>query len=138
MSAGPVIVLGFDFGTRQIGVAVGQSLTGSARALDTVAVRPGGPDWAAIAGLIQDWRPAGLVVGLPLDLDGTEQEMTHAARRFGRQLAGRFGLPVHAMDERLTSREACSILRERGEDPRATDPMAAQLILESWLAAGAA
>lgn len=133
MTAGQGVLLGFDYGTKRIGVAVGQSLTGTARALETVAVRRGRPDWEVIARLLETWRPNRLVVGLPLNMDGGEQALSVAARRFCRQLEGRFHLPVDTMDERLSTFEA----RQRiatGEDPgEGLDAMAAQVILESWL-----
>lgn len=133
--SGSGVVLGFDFGTRRIGVAVGESVTGSARPLASIAVRHDRPDWDGIRRLIDTWRPEGLVVGLPLQMDGGEQDTTVAALRFGRQLAGRYGLPVHTMDERLTTRAAATLLEDKGR--RVTgddlDPVAASLILESWL-----
>ena len=134
MSHKPGVVLGFDFGSIRIGVAVGQSVTGSAQPLETVTCDSYKPDWEAITRLIRAWHPTELVVGLPLNMDGTEQEMTDAARRFGRQLAGRYALPVHLVDERLTSMEARALLREAGKPEDELDPMAAKLILESWLA----
>jgi len=132
MSAGPALLLAFDYGTRRIGVALGETVTQSARPLATVAVRGHRPDWEAVGRLIEAWRPQRLVVGLPLDLDGAEQDLSHGARRFGRQLEGRYRLPVDLIDERLTTRVARSRLAEagRGRDP--VDPVAAQLILEGW------
>ena len=134
MSHCPDVLLGFDFGRIRIGVAVGQSVTGSAQALETVSCKDYKPDWSCIARLIRTWRPNRLVVGLPLKTDGTEQEMTEAARRFRRQLAGRYAMPVDLVDERLSSREARSLLRESGRPHANADPLAAKLILESWLA----
>ena len=89
MSNTPRILLGFDFGTKRIGVAVGQELTRSARALETLKSRDGGPDWAGISRLIAQWQPAALVLGLPLKLDGSDHEITRLARRFGNRLRGR-------------------------------------------------
>ena len=105
--------LGFDFGLKRIGAAVGQTVTGSASPLGVVAVRSGEPDWEAIAGLVREWRPGALVVGLPYNMDLSEQDMTHKARHFAEQLAERFPLPVHTVDERLSSREAEAALKER-------------------------
>jgi putative Holliday junction resolvase len=126
-------LLAFDFGLKRIGVAVGQTLTGTASPLQTVPVRRDTPDWPAIVRLIETWAPNALVVGMPLNMDGTEQEMTRCAKRFGRQLEGRFGLSVHLVDERLSTREAKTRLSSVGRGAAETDPVAAQVILESWL-----
>lgn len=133
--------LGFDFGLRRIGVAVGQSVTGSASPVTVVAARDGRPDWAAIDAAVNDWRPDALVVGIPLLLDGADQPVTHAARRFARRLRGRYALPVHEADERLSSRAASGVLveaRHSGARRRTrkgdVDRIAATLILERWLA----
>lgn len=134
MSAQPRTLLGFDFGTKRIGVAVGQELTHTARALTTLNSRDGGPDWARIARLIAEWQPDALVVGLPLNLDGSESESSRLARRFGNRLTGRYNLPVFTADERLSSNEAEVILGEQGSFNKADiDKLAAQLILQSWL-----
>ncbi|MCW8919020.1 MAG: Holliday junction resolvase RuvX [Gammaproteobacteria bacterium] len=136
MSGRPRTLLGFDFGTRRIGVAVGQELTRTATALVTLTSRDGGPDWAAIGRLIEEWQPAALVVGLPLNLDGSESESSRLARRFGNRLAGRYNLPVFTVDERLSSSEAEALLAERGRFDKADiDKLAAQLILQGWLEA---
>lgn len=131
------VLLGFDYGTKRIGIAVGQTLTGSARPLTIVRARDGKPDWEAISRLIAEWQPAALVVGLPVHMDGTEHERTARARRFGNQLAGRYNLPVHRVDERLTSYDAEQALRAQGKGGEALDAVAAQLILQSWLDAQA-
>lgn len=136
----PGTVLGFDFGTRRIGVAVGNRCTATASPLTTLSGNT--PDWTAIRELIDEWQPANLVVGLPYNSDGSESEMTARARRFSRQLNGRTGLPVHLIDERLTSKEAETHLREqrrRGISKRRIarediDMWAAQVILSEWLA----
>ena len=141
MTAGETF-LGFDYGERRIGVAVGQSVTGTASPLSTVRVRGGEPDWASIEGIVAAWEPDGLVVGEPLHLDGRAQPMTRRARRFQHALRSRFGLPVHAADERLTTVEARAELAGRGafrgsgaRRAREIDhPVAARIILESWLA----
>lgn len=132
--------LGFDFGLRRIGTAIGQELTGTAQALKTLESKQQRPDWQAIEQLIDEWKPDALIVGVPYHLDGKEQDMTHAAQKFGRQLHGRFNLPVHEMDERLSSREAeGEITRQRAAGYRKKsrkgdiDKMAAQIILQSWL-----
>ncbi|MDV3237979.1 MAG: Holliday junction resolvase RuvX [Gammaproteobacteria bacterium] len=132
----PQTLLGFDFGLRRIGVAVGQRVTGTATALTTLAARDGQPDWTQIARLLETWHPDALVVGLPLQLDGTDSEVTRAAQRFARRLEGRFHLPVFLHDERLSSHTAEQWLREHaGKLPAAgaADRVAAQVILQDWL-----
>ena len=128
----PETLLAFDYGTRRIGIAVGQTLTGTARPLATLKSRNGKPDWEAIGRLIREWQPDRLVVGLPLHMDGSEQPMTELARRFGRQLEGRYNLPVEWADERLTSEEAERNL-PGGGDKAAIDAEAAAVILQGWL-----
>lgn len=134
--SGQGTVLGFDFGERFIGVAVGESMLGVAHPLQTVDAEASDARFAAIAALLKEWRPALLVVGLPLALDGTEHELTRRARRFARQLEGRFGLPVAFADERLSSTEAASRLRDIGrggrENKNLTHAVAAQVILQSY------
>ncbi len=130
-------LLGFDFGTQRIGVAVGQEVTTQARALTTLRAVKHKPDWEGISRLIEEWQPDLLVVGLPLHLDGNEQDMTRAAQRFANQLNGRYRLKVELMDERLTSDEAESLLTASGasvfQDKAQVDMIAAQLILQSWM-----
>lgn len=131
----PRILLGFDFGSKRIGVAVGQELTGTASALETLTSPDGGPDWKGISRLVEAWQPDALVVGLPFNLDGSEHETTRLAQRFGNRLAGRYNLPVFTIDERLSSVEAERLLAEQGRfDKEEVDKLAAQIILESWLA----
>jgi putative Holliday junction resolvase len=134
-------LLAFDFGHRRIGVAVGQTLTGSANALAVVSVTTK-PDWQTITDIIHEWKPVALVVGLPLAADGGETEMSEDARRFGRKLEGRYGIRVVFEDERLTSFSAEQRFvnaRAQGgmrrKDAALKDAMAAQIILESWLQA---
>jgi putative Holliday junction resolvase len=131
--AGAGIVLGFDFGLRRIGVALGNGVTRSARALRVVergGTRPARAHWDELAALIGEWQPAGLVVGVARHPDGAAHEMTRQCERFARQLAGRFGLPVARIDERYSS----AVL-----DPRAaTDDEAAALILRQWFDEAAA
>lgn len=125
------VLLGFDYGQRRIGVAVGQTITGTASALCTLAARDGQPDWAEVTALMEQWRPDALVVGLPLQLDGTESELSRAAQRFARRLEGRYKRPVHLMDERLSSRTAEQV-RTRGDTRQGLDALAAQVILQDW------
>lgn len=130
-------ILGFDFGLKNIGVAVGQELTSSANPLTVVKAREGIPNWDEIQTLIQQWQPQLLVVGLPLNMDGSEQEMTVTARRFGNRLNGRFHLPVVWQDERLSTYEALEQLGVRdkmqAKNRSDVDRISAQLILQSWL-----
>lgn len=127
------VLLGFDYGTRKIGVAVGQPLTGTASPLETLGLVNQKPDWERIARLLNEWHPQALVVGHPFEMTGREAENAAGAKRFARQLHGRFHLPVHMADERLTSREAWARLgREAGKDPTKVDSYAAKLILETW------
>jgi len=128
-------LLGFDFGLQRIGVAVGQELTGTATALATVRSRNGKPDWDMITELIRTWRPDALVVGLPLHADGSESGFTRSVKRFILQLEDRYKLPVHPMDERLSSHAAA---QREGEGKfelksRGIDAVAAKEILVSWL-----
>lgn len=132
-------ILAFDFGLRRIGVAVGQTLTGTASALQTVS-HGRVPDWAAIERLVREWKPTLLLVGLPLGAEGDETDMSKAARRFGKQVGKRFELPVDYVDERLTSRVAEARFAERRaagtarrKDASQLDAMAAQVICENWL-----
>ena len=126
-------LLAFDYGEKHIGVAVGQTLTGTANPLETIHVTRKSPDWNAISRIVDTWQPNALVVGLPLNMDGTEQTVTQRARRFGNQLLGRYQLPVHLVDERLTTREARDRLASQGRPGSDDHPVAAQIILESWL-----
>lgn len=130
-------VLAFDFGTRHIGVAVGDAQTRLAHPLEHIDAEDNAARFGRIAELIREWQPGLLVVGLPLDEEGAEHDLTRRARRFGRQLQGRFGLPVDFVDERFTSVEAESSLRSRGRGGRShkdeTHALAAQLILQAWL-----
>lgn len=129
-------VLAFDFGTRRIGVAIGEMMLGTARGLTTITGEANDTRFSAIGRLIEEWRPDRLVVGLPLSLDGRDHEMTARCRRFARQLEGRFRLPVVLVDERLTSTSADENLRRRGMDTRrhkaAVDAEAAAILLQSY------
>ncbi|MBT8062136.1 MAG: Holliday junction resolvase RuvX [Xanthomonadales bacterium] len=132
-------LLGFDFGLRRIGVAAGQTMTGTAGSLEVVR-HADQPDWRAIERLVSEWRPCAFVVGLPLDGDGNETEMSRQARQFGSQLASRFDRPVYYMDERLSSAAAQEQFvdaraqgRVRAKGAKRLDARAAQIILENWL-----
>lgn len=129
-------VIAFDYGTRSMGMAVGQTITGTANPLAPVAVRSVMP-WRAIQGLIDEWHPVALVVGIPYNMDDTDQWTTAAARSFAHTLLARTHKPVYGMDERLTTREAREVLFEKhgyqALQKTAVDSMAAALILERFL-----
>ena len=144
----PKTLLAFDFGLKQIGVAYGQTLTNSATGLTTIKASDGVPDWTIVQSVLNEWRPNLTLVGLPLNMDGSESELSARARKFARRLQGRFAVDVLMVDERLTSREARSIIREgqeesgrgqpsrnkrKGQDLTQIDHLAAALILRSWL-----
>jgi putative Holliday junction resolvase len=131
------IVLGFDYGQKRIGVASGQTLTGTATPLATVQ-NPQLAGWGQIDAVLAEWRPAQLVVGLPLAADGSDTTVSSAARRFAAELAARSGLPVALIDERLSSHEAearqLADGRRHAAVRRTRDAVAAAVILETWLA----
>lgn len=131
-------VMAFDWGLRNIGVAVGNRLLGTSEPLTTVKARDGIADWQAIAALLEEWQPECLVVGEPLNMDGSDAEITPRARKFSRQLQGRFGVSVELIDERLSSHEAKLQARDSGHrgDYRNNpiDAHAAHIILQTWLA----
>lgn len=129
-------VLGFDFGKKYIGVAVGQEITGSASPLGSVKATDGIPHWESLTNYITEWQPDLLVVGLPLNMDGTEQQLTKDAKKFGNRIAGRFGLKVEFQDERLTTADAKEQLFSRGGFKNLKkdniDAESARLIVESF------
>ncbi|MCK8043575.1 MULTISPECIES: Holliday junction resolvase RuvX [Shewanella] len=129
-------VLGFDYGTKSIGIAIGQEITATARPLLSIKAVDGIPKWEEIGALITEWKPDLIVVGLPLNMDGTEQEMTQRARKFANRLSGRFGVKVATQDERLTTADAKARLFEMGGYKALTkgqvDAMSAVLIVESY------
>lgn len=135
-------VLGFDVGSRRIGVAVGSAFGTGARALAVVDVHAQGPDWPAIDKLNKEWRPDGLVVGDPMTLDGGDQPIRKRAHAFARELHARYQLPVVMIDERASSIEAAQRFaneraegRKRRRDAAALDAVAAAVIIERWFAA---
>lgn len=131
------VFLGFDFGYKRIGVAVGQRLTCSASPLSTIDAQQGIPNWQTINQLIAQWKPEALVVGVPTSIDGSELYTTSAARRFAKQLRKHSSLPVHLVDERLSTKEARGQLFEQGGYRKIknseVDSIAACVILEQWL-----
>ncbi len=129
-------VLGFDFGTGSIGVAVGQSITCQASPEAAVKASDGIPDWDVIEAIIKKWQPDIFVVGLPLNMDGTEQPLTQRAKKFADRLHGRFGVKAELQDERLTTADAKARLFELGGYKKLTkdqiDSVSAVLIIESY------
>ncbi len=127
-------LLGFDYGSHKIGIAVGQTLTSTASPLTTLTNIHFKPDWRRIEALLKEWQPDALVVGHPFEMTDREANNAPAALKFSRQLHGRFHLPVHLVDERLTTREAWSQLgAQANKDQTRVDSYAAKLILETWL-----
>lgn len=130
-------VIGFDFGLRHIGVAVGETVTGTARPLSSLKACGGQPVWQEIQVLMTHWHPTAFMVGIPLSLHGEEQKITQAARQFAEALSQRYGLPVYKIDERFTTLEAKSHLFERkgarALSKRNIDAWSAKIITESGL-----
>ncbi|HKE41460.1 MAG TPA: Holliday junction resolvase RuvX [Casimicrobiaceae bacterium] len=130
-------ILAFDFGTRRIGVAVGEHATRIAHPLATIESEKNAERFAAIAALVDEWRPALLLVGLPTHADSSEHELTARARRFARQLEGKFGVAVALADERYSTRAAAEALSAAGvktlKQRPLRDRVAAQLILQAYL-----
>ncbi len=131
-------LLAFDFGTKSMGVAIGQEVTGTARALGAIKVHSGTPDWQKIEKLLKEWQPDLVVVGLPLNMDGSEQPLTTCVRDFADDFEGRFGVKPLLHDERLTTVEARAGLFDKGGyralDKGRVDAASAVIILESWFA----
>ena len=129
--------MAFDYGLRQIGVAVGNTELGTTRSLPILRAKEGIPDWQQVGTLLKEWQPDAIAVGNPLNMDGSDSELSRRAGKFARRLEGRFGLSVELVDERLSSFEAKQISREQGHagdynrDP--IDSLAAELILKTWL-----
>ncbi|MFZ0220051.1 MAG: Holliday junction resolvase RuvX [Candidatus Aquirickettsiella sp.] len=130
-------VIGFDFGSKYIGVAVGQTSPSLAQPLTSLTIKNNDPPWKEIEQLLRVWSPDVLVVGIPLNMDGSEQPITHLARDFLVELNNRFQMPVFPVDERLTTVEARSRLFAAGGykalKKKSIDSVAAQLIVEIWL-----
>jgi len=134
-------IMAFDFGLRQIGVAVGNSLLGTSQPVTVLRAKDGAPDWRLLEALVEEWRPDLLVVGDPLHMDGSESELGARATKFARRLHGRLGLQVVMVDERLSSFAAKLASREQGHrgdyKREPVDNLAAELILRTWLAENA-
>jgi len=130
-------LLAFDYGTQSIGVAIGQTVTGTATELTPIKSKDGIPNWETLEKLLSEWKPDLVVVGLPLNMDGTDSELAARARKFGNRLHGRFGIAVEMMDERLSTIAAKEEAMERRQTldfkKNPVDSIAARLILESWM-----
>ena len=129
-------MLSFDFGTKSIGVAVGQEITGTASPLNALKAQDGIPDWQQVETIFNEWSPQLVIVGLPWNMDGTQQEVTFAAKKFANRLHARFRVAVETSDERLTTVDAKARLFELGGykklDKQKVDSVSACLIFESW------
>lgn len=130
-------VIAFDFGMKSIGVAIGQSITGTASPLQAIKAQDGIPNWEILQVLISQWQPNALLVGLPLNMDGSEQAITASVRRFVGRLKHKYNLPVFLHDERLSTVDAKAKLFELGGYKKLSkekiDSVSACLIYESWL-----
>ena len=135
-AVGKRTIIGFDFGKKYIGVAVGQEITGSASPLGSIKAADGIPHWDSLEGYLKEWQPDLIVVGLPLNMDGSEQQLTKDAKKFGNRVAGRFGVKVEFQDERLTTADAKEQLFARGGYKNLKkdniDSESARLIIESF------
>ncbi|MFQ3235501.1 MAG: putative Holliday junction resolvase [Paraglaciecola sp.] len=131
-------ILAFDFGTKSIGVAIGQEITGTASPLNAIKAQDGIPNWDLVAKLFDEWRPDIALVGLPLNMDGSYQQVTFSAKKFANRLNAKYRLPVETYDERLTTVDAKARLFEMGGfkklDKQKIDSASACLIFESWIA----
>ncbi len=129
--------MSFDYGKKRIGIAMGQRITQSANGIGCISAVDGKPNWEQLDKLVAEWKPDAFVVGLPLNMDGSESDMSKRANKFSKRLHGRFGKPSFTIDERLTTFEAKQTAKSMGHkghyksDP--VDELAAQLILQSWL-----
>ncbi len=130
-------LLAFDYGTKNIGVACGQTISFTANVLPALKAKDGIPDWLQVGKIIQEWQPDLTLVGLPLNMDATESELSQRARKFANRLEGRFAIKVSMVDERLTSFAAKGEVMGRGGSRdyknNPVDSIAARLILEGWL-----
>ncbi len=133
MPKSPSVLLGFDFGMRKIGVAIGQIISATASPLPILKAQDGIPDWDKIKALITSWQAEAFVVGMPYQLDGSMQDITYCAQKFARRLETKFKLPTFLVDERLTTKAAEYELKQNDKHKTNVDSIAAVLILESWL-----
>ena len=125
-------VLAFDYGTQWIGLAHGQSVTGTAQALSAIKARDGVPDWEQLEKIIRQWQPAMFVVGVPYHLDGSRTPLCDRVEKFARRLNGRFNLPCYGIDEKLSSVAAEEL--QKDDRKASLDSLAAKIILENWFA----
>ena len=131
-------VLGFDYGSKKIGIAVGQTITKTASGVETLQNINNKPDWDKIKNIIADWQPQALLIGIPYNMDDTEQPLTIAAKKFSRQLENSFKLPIYLVDERLSTRESWHRLKEHSANQsykkkrEKIDQVSATLIIETW------
>lgn len=139
MPVGQRTIIGFDFGKKYIGVAVGQEITGSASPLGSIKANDGIPHWEDVGHYLTEWQPDIIVVGLPLNMDGSEQQLTLDAKKFGNRISGRFGIKVEFQDERLTTADAKAQLFAQGGYRNLKkdniDAQSAALIIESFFEA---
>lgn len=131
-----ILMMGFDYGTKQIGIAIGQTLTATASPLATVSVRNHKPDWKHLNELIYKWQPQALIVGLPQHTDGKVSVLTEAVNSFVQELEQRYRLPVHKIDETLSTVEAARMSHNahQKKENKNINAIAAQVILETWIA----
>ena len=126
---GTISLLAFDFGLKHIGIASGQTQSCTASPVTTVSAKNGKPEWAQLENLLKEWKPSLLLVGLPLNMDDSESEMSQRARKFARRLNAHFNLPVELVDERLSSFEA----NHHDVDAHKKHAIAAAIIAQTWL-----
>ena len=130
-------LLAFDYGTKNIGVACGQTISGTANSLPSLKAKDGIPDWVQVEKIIKEWQPDLTLIGLPLNMDDSESELSVRARKFANRLHGRFAVQIEMVDERLSSFEAKGEVMRRGGSRdyknNPVDSIAARLLLESWL-----
>lgn len=133
----PLTIIAFDYGLKNLGVAVGQTITTSASELPPLKARDGIPNWDHLGKVLEEWKPDLVVVGNPINLDGSASDLSIRAKKFSNRIHGRFNLPVELIDERYSSKEAKSQARDHGHKGdygnNPIDSIAARIILETWL-----
>jgi putative holliday junction resolvase len=130
-------VIGFDFGQKRIGVAVGNNISKTAQALITIDSSSNNQKFEAIQKIIEEWQPISIVVGVPFNVDGSEHKVTNLSKKFAKQLEQKYSLPIHLIDERYTSIEASHEIKDKKVDLKKKklliDQIAAKIILQSYL-----